>query len=144
MEPTHWAPVICRRPACGGIVSAAKVRRHALYCSDRCSTQHYNDRNYHSVGKLDIPTGTIGAISELVISADLLRRGFAVFRAVSPSCSCDLAVLKDGKLFRVEVTTGYVVAGKLSHSKKKDKGKWDLLGIVDRQGRITYEPPFND
>lgn len=54
-----------------------------------------------------IPRGTTGAVSELRVAADLLERGYEVFRAVSPSCSCDLAVLKDGKLVRVEVRTGY-------------------------------------
>jgi len=50
-------------------------------------------------------TSTIGATSELLVAADLLRRGFEVFRAVSPTCSCDLGVLRDGRFLRVEVKT---------------------------------------
>lgn len=42
-----------------------------------------------------------------MVAADLLAKGYEVFRAVSPSCSCDLAILRDGKLTRVEVRTGY-------------------------------------
>ena len=44
-----------------------------------------------------ITCATIGAISELMVSADLLKKGYEVFRAVSPSCSCDLAILRDTK-----------------------------------------------
>lgn len=54
-----------------------------------------------------LPTGTVGAINELRVSVDLMARGYAVFRALSPSCPCDLAILKDDNLIRVEVKTGY-------------------------------------
>lgn len=50
-----------------------------------------------------IPSGTIGAIAELRVSAHLLRLGYEVFRAVSMHCSCDLVISKSGKTARVEV-----------------------------------------
>jgi Holliday junction resolvase-like predicted endonuclease len=52
--------------------------------------------------------GNTGAVSELVVCADLLKKGYEVFRSVSPSSSCDLIVLKDGKTLTIEVRTGCV------------------------------------
>ncbi len=54
-----------------------------------------------------LSNGTIGAIGELAAAAELMKIGWEVFRALSPSCSCDLAAIKDGKLYRFEVRTGY-------------------------------------
>jgi len=50
--------------------------------------------------------GDTGAIGEMLVAVDLLRRGFATFRAVSPSSPCDLVALVDGVCWRVEVRTG--------------------------------------
>jgi hypothetical protein len=88
-----------------------------------------------------LPSGTTGAISELLVSSDLLRRGYAVFRALSPSCSCDLAILKGGRLFRVEVRTAY------RHQKtrrlfypKVDPEKSDIAALVVGGTEIIYIP----
>jgi len=50
--------------------------------------------------------GTCGAASELVACAYLMRAGYEVFRAVSPSTSCDLIACRDGVTKRVEVRSG--------------------------------------
>ena len=54
-----------------------------------------------------ISTSTVGAIQELLVSVDLMEKGYHVFRALSPSCPCDLFALKDGKAFDIEVRTAY-------------------------------------
>jgi hypothetical protein len=86
-----------------------------------------------------LPTGTVGAMAELLAATDLLMKGFEVFRAVSPSASCDLAILKEGKLLKVEVRTGY----------KRPNGKFwvcatgihDILAIVDIEShQVVYDP----
>lgn len=89
-------------------------------------------------------TGTVGTIQELAVSIDLLRRGMAVFRALSHSCPFDLAVLVGAKLVRVEVTTGYYTkAGKLSSPKEsKDRSKFDVLATVTTSG-IVYQPDID-
>ena len=56
----------------------------------------------------DLSFGQIGALGELAVCADLLSRGYEVFRAVSPSCSVDVIAQKNGKISRVEVKTGYI------------------------------------
>lgn len=80
------------------------------YCSHECRVEFlrkkYIDQNYKEVnpyrGKNTIVTG---AISELRVAIDLMTKGYDVFRAISPSCPCDLAILKNGKLLRIEVRT---------------------------------------
>jgi hypothetical protein len=45
----------------------------------------------------------LGAACELIVCADLLRRGFSVYRNVSPAGVTDLVALKDGRVLRVQV-----------------------------------------
>lgn len=76
-----------------------------------------------------LSTGTTGAVSELVASVDLLRKGYEVFRALSPSCSCDLAILKDHQLLRIEVRTGKRSAtGKITYP--PDRANADHFAVV--------------
>jgi hypothetical protein len=46
-----------------------------------------------------------GAASELLVAADLIQRGFAVFRSVSPAAPFDLIAAAGETLIRVEVRT---------------------------------------
>lgn len=79
----------------------------------------------------------------MLVCADLLLKGYAVFRAVSPACSCDLIVLKDGKLCRVEVTTGHRRDNGKVNCPLKTPGAYDVLAIVVDDGKeIVYEPNF--
>jgi hypothetical protein len=94
--------VIC---PCG--VSFKTRRVNQKFHSVPCQTAHYNKSLGCQSAYPGINTGTVGAISELRVSVDLLAKGYEVFRALSPACSCDLAILKDGKLLRIEVRTAY-------------------------------------
>lgn len=129
----------CR--ACGKDLSEVNRRPDAAYCSVACrrawAKQKYETLNGQATGRA---TATTGAIAELLVSADLLAHGYEVFRALSPACSCDLAILQDGKLLRVEVRSAWVTAsGKvraIGH-----KGRADILAMVHhRKGLIIYEP----
>lgn len=111
---------------------------NAKQCPD-CRGQHKTKLpNEHGVS---LSSGTVGALHELLVAADLLRRGYAVFRALSQSAPCDLAILLGPRLFRVEVTTGYRNAsGYVSSPKRKhEREKWDVLAIVLHDGEILYE-----
>lgn len=115
-------------------------KRQYKYCSRKCNLDHYKKTFVRSNPMLGIPSGTVGAIHELLVCADLLKKGFSVFRALSQSCSCDLAVLNNGKLLRVEVTTGYVSpTGKINHP-TKDSKQFDILALVFGDGKIKYTP----
>lgn len=110
------------------------------YCSKKCRNGYVPQNNALS-------TGQIGAMNELIVSADLIRRRVHVFRAVSPSSPCDLIIILGGQLLRVEVTTGnrHLMAngelGKLcfiSHN----HDKYDILAVVTSTEGIVYIPPL--
>lgn len=88
-----------------------------------------------------LPTGTVGAINELRVSIDLMRKGYEVFRALSPHAPFDLFAIKDGKQFDIEVRAAYrnLETGKIYSSRKNIKGKYKAF--VTEQG-IIYEPDF--
>lgn len=126
-------------PTCG-VLFRAKVPHHR-YCSPECRR-----RGNYQPCPTGLPTATVGTISELRVAADLLSRGYSVFRSLSASCSCDLAILRARKLLKVEVTTGYVHGdGRIMHC-KNGKNDWrpkaDVLAVVTTKG-IHYQnlPP---
>lgn len=116
------------------------------YCSYECrqayARKRYLERNPPILrGKT---SATTGAISELRVAVDLLAKGYDVFRALSPSCPCDLAILKDGKLVKMEVRTSFIsVSGKpyktIDH--RDDTNNIDIYAWV-LPDRIIYEPPL--
>ena len=85
---------------------------------------------------------TVGLLNELRVAIDLLSKGYEVFRAMSQQSSCDLAVLKNGSLLRIEVTTTVRQAGGGVAYPKKDNNRFDLLALVSREGDILYRPPL--
>lgn len=87
-----------------------------------------------------IPSGTVGAINELLVCSDLLSKGYHVFRSVSQSCPCDLIILDKGSALRVEVKTGRMNKdGSVSSPNKADKSNYDVLATVVG-ARIFYDP----
>lgn len=89
----------------------------------------------------DLPTGTIGAIAELVVSADLMAHGIPVFRALSPNCKFDLAIAHRSRLLGIEVRTAYQRReSKLIDFMGKHQGA-DLFGLfVHGTTKVFYFP----
>lgn len=131
----------CRR--CGQTMLNVHGRRQ--YCSTKCAHGKSNTapRVYLS-RQLGLSTGQLGAVGELVASVDLIRRGYEVFRAVSPACSCDLIILKNGMLRRVEVRTAYRnVNGTITYPRQtKDEGRSDVFALIV-DGGVIYEPTLD-
>jgi len=114
------------------------------YCSYECERSATKARfqAYNSTLFRGKTTATTGAISELRVAIDLLAKGYDVFRALSPSCPCDLAILRDSKLLRVEVRTSFIsISGKPYRTKKKgdDANNIDVYAWV-LPDKVTYEP----
>ena len=111
-----------------------------FYCTSECRSKMYK-KKYSRLNQRDdsiyICPGTRGAINELLVSVDLFKKGFEVFRALSPSCSCDLMILKNNKLYRVEVGTGWENGFGIKINKKKRENT-DILAIICN-GNIHYE-----
>jgi hypothetical protein len=104
------------------------------FCTKRC---HNTLKNPIS-GYPGITPSTVGTIGELAVSIDLLSRGVEVFRALSPACSCDLAILQNGKLLRIEVRSGYFIKNRLIVTNKKHRA--DVLAVHVRGYEVFYEP----
>jgi hypothetical protein len=107
---------------------------NTLVCSDKCRKERY--LKVYGRGVLvnpDLSTVNVGAMSELLVSADLLRRGYDVFRALSQGCYCDLIAVKKNSTLHIEVRTGYTssTTGKMVFPKKK-RGTIDIFAICDR------------
>jgi len=84
-------------------------------------------------------SGTVGALSELGAASDLLNRGYEVLRSVSPACSCDLVVSKDGKLSKNKMRTGRqaVNTGKIQYPTNRFRADHFAAVFPDR---VFYEP----
>lgn len=119
------------------------TRPFTVYCSRPCA-QAYAAGGYAARNpRYNVPTGTVGTIAELAVSVDLLRKGFSVFRALSPSCNCDLAVLFDRKLCRVEVKTAHLSAKGDLYWPSCDGSKYDVLALVCHE-QVTYKPDISE
>ena len=87
--------------------------------------------------------GTTGAIAELVVATDLLGRGYEVFRALSPSCSGDLAVLKNGEARYRSPNWIQKLHRQDKLAKARRPSCVEQWAIVIGGNEITYEPEFD-
>lgn len=112
------------------------------YCGAAC---RFRDQRPAEKLRSVICTANVGAAHELLVCADLLKLGFAVYRSVSPSAAADLIVFKRGRMFRVEVTTGHITAtGKLTYAKPDVDPRYDVLAVVEWNNKVTYKPAWSD
>lgn len=82
----------------------ATFNKRKIYCSNDCNKKYTPKLSGGITEKLC--TGTIGVIGELVISIDLLKKGYNVYRALSPSSNGDLIAEKNNIFCKIEVRTG--------------------------------------
>lgn len=123
------------RAECGKEV----LRRNHNFCSNDCKRVFENRerRAKHPPQYPHLSTGAIGAIGELRAGADLLDKGFEVYRALSPAADADLIVQKDGRYLSIQVRTGHRRAdGGLTVPRH---GEYDILAIV-LPDTVVYEP----
>ena len=100
-------------------------------CSAVCRNERAAKMNGRYTDK-SISGGTVGAISEMMVGADLMKKGYVVFRALSPACFCDVIAIKGKNTLRVEVRTGYKSkTGKVSFPTNAH-GDIDIWGIYER------------
>lgn len=112
-------------------------RQAHRFCSNTCRKAYVLKHQRKLNPRLNLPTGTVGALQELRVATDLLVRGFHVFRAMSPASPCDLVILKDGQTIRVEVRTAYRGWHNQVHYPKKNI-RADLLALCLPE-KICYE-----
>ena len=111
----------------------------ARYCSDLCRQKAAVIRSGRT-SFLNLPTGTVGAIAEILVAADLLKKGYAVFRALSMSCFCDVIAIKEKRIFRMEIRTGYPsMTSDAIRFSRDTHGEIDCFGVyVGKRDEIFY------
>jgi len=122
---------------CGKKIEGLKSK----YCSHECY-KAFQQAQYKLANPDTLKgrnTGTTGAMSELRVAIDLMSKGYDVFRALSPHCPCDLAVLIDSKLLRIEVRTAQVSTSGKKYKSEKARDKFDHYAWV-YPCEIMYEP----
>ena len=125
---------------CGKIIPEHRQRRRAKSCSDKCGAL-LQKRKYHQLNPYSVFTQNVsGAIAEYRTIIDLLSHGFEVFHSVNPGSPCDLAILKNNKLFRVEVKSLRYSASGVPYKPTKPI-RADILASV-MPDKIIYSPPL--
>lgn len=104
-----------------------------VFCNPQCHSAFISGKRDTANARLFLPTGTVGAIAELMVSADLMRQGFEVFRAMSPSSNCDVLATRGEEVRKYEIRTGqyYVTRDnqkKLGYPKARTEGK--IVAVV--------------
>jgi hypothetical protein len=92
-----------------------------------------------------LPPAHVGAWAEYVVIADLIWRGFDVFRSTSYTNKCDLIASSrtTGKTVRVECRSGIKRAnGNLGYCKPEGQ-HYDVLAVVSQGGAVAYSPENN-
>lgn len=127
-------------PTCHSEFNARRSQQ--IYCSNKCSPG-YAQPHKPTIYPKTLNTGTIGALGELNVCTDLLMRSYAVFRAVSPTCYCDLIATKGGEILIIEVRTGWQRNGRFFFAKTAQPGV-NCIALWDRNtGDIFYLDPLS-
>lgn len=126
---------------CSKPISDSRRRKGARYCNQWCRRAFYRSGQKAWEPNPNSDPTTVGAAGELRVAADLLMRGYQVYRAIHFGAPCDLVTFKDGRFLRVEV--------KSKMDKKELAKNWprsrspknyDVLAIIYRDGQIDYYP----
>jgi len=118
--------------------------RYRRYCDDLCRSTAKRRRQRYL--RVDAPLGLMaarqGALGELIVAADLLRRGFSVYRGVNPDSACDLVVMVGPQAVRFEVTKGWRLtpAHQLCEKTRHRADRYDVLAVWASDGTIRYRP----
>lgn len=90
-----------------------------------------------------ITSPNAGAAGELLVCADLMYRGWHVYRCVSPQAPCDIMAWKGETLLRIECRSGSrrEGTGALVYAQPNDR-IYDVLAISDLERRVEYRGPL--
>lgn len=111
------------------------------FCTSRCKDLFCHRKSQHIPNHLS--TGTTGAMIELLVSADLIRKGYYVFRNVGPHGPCDIIAMKNNKQYLIEVKTkSFKSNGEIRLFKPVNpNGKYDIVAYGDFES-VVYNPPL--
>lgn len=122
---------------CGiGFIAKPKTK---LTCSRECGKKYATLATGRKTYGNELPSATIGAISEIEVAMFLMRKEYSVFRALSQACFCDLIAVKGEIILKVEARTGYIGEnGKVTYPKTQ-RGVIDCYGIyIPRSKQVMF------
>ena len=129
-------------PNCGKRLRFHKVVSKYKCCSEKCQEEYRAKKKIKDDGVAGgVTTGNKGNIGELIACADLLRKGYYVYRSVCTNNPCDLVIF-DGKnkMFLVEVKTVYInMAGEVKHPPAAKNIFHILAKVILAENRVVYE-----
>lgn len=115
-----------------------------IYCSGGCLNKANRDLHGYDDDSEPYSRGVIGAIHELQVAADLMKKGWWVFRALSPDGPIDLIAVNGNKTLRIQVRKARRSkrTGNISFPaiKEKDKQFHDVVALSFTNGKIMYLP----
>lgn len=91
-----------------------------------------------SLASLDRGRARRGIASEYLVIADLLLKGFEVFKPVNPLCEHDLIAIGVNGSLRIEVKTADK-AGSAQVRMERKSGHFDVIALVSQDNRIEYQ-----
>jgi len=107
--------------------------RH-LYCSKRCQPWHGKYRS-----NSELPSTATGALAELIVGIDLIRKGYDTFKSITPCSKFDLVAFKNGAIYKIEVKTAHKLdKGKVSFSPHRHADHDILALYVAETQEILY------
>lgn len=119
---------VLREKSCPNCLKSFNGYHNQVFCCKACVKEWSGKVSLYP----EVPSGTVGALNELKVSVDLMAKGYEVYRALSPSSSCDVLALKDKVLYAFEVRTAYRnKAGKYTFPRQRIKAEHLVLVIPD-------------
>lgn len=115
---------------CNNIFRGHEAQRYCNECADGAS----NGNNFGNC----VDAQAVGAVGELIVASELIKRGFYVFRSLAASGPCDLVCLTRSVTYRIEVTKGTSCGGHVSYGPKGDSYCYDFLAVPLENGDIFW------
>lgn len=112
------------------------------YCSRACWPSEKQRQTRLGADRVhaSLPTSTTGCISELVVAADLLAKGYAVFRTLTPNSFCDLIAVRGEETRKIQVRTGRILNDKPYHCQLVRAGVTEVAVFYPDKDKIEYIP----
>lgn len=117
------------------------------YCCPDCLAKGTNEENYSFrtlYPNLNITTAQVGYVSLMKVCIDLIFKEYEVFTSIHEA-SCDIIALKNNKMVRIEVKTGYFRNSKFrTGATKHQEGKYDIFAAYDpKHDKVIYSPKLS-